>query len=88
LDFNDPPTAVGGIRGTVHPYLGAYGSRYCTAACPNVVWFDLGRLIDPADRKVYIYQPDAEVECLDNPEFVSGEPLLKGFALKMKEVWG
>lgn len=47
----------------------------------------LGWLIDPVEKKVYIYRPDAEVECLDNPESVSGEPLLKGFALKMKEVW-
>jgi hypothetical protein len=50
---------------------------------------DLGDwLIDPDERTVYIYRPDAEVECLENPESVSGEPLLKGFALNMKEVWG
>ena len=30
----------------------------------------LGWLIDPYERKVYIYRPDREAECLDNP----GEP--------------
>jgi len=36
----------------------------------------------------FIYRREAEAECLDNPDSVSGEPLLKGFALKVKEVWG
>jgi len=48
----------------------------------------LGWLIDPTEKKVYIYRPGADVECLDNPESVSGEPFLKGFLLNMKEVWG
>ncbi len=48
----------------------------------------LGWLIDPLERKVYVYRPDAPVECLNDPRSVSGEPLLKGFSLAMKEVWG
>jgi Uma2 family endonuclease len=48
----------------------------------------LGWLIDPIERKVYVYRPDAPVECLDNPASVSGEPLLKDFVLEMSEVWG
>jgi Uma2 family endonuclease len=48
----------------------------------------LGWLIDPQERKVYIYRPQTSVECLDNPEHVSGEPLLRGFTLEMREVWG
>lgn len=48
----------------------------------------LGWLIDPQERKVYIYRPQTAVECLDNPERVSGEPLLRGFTLEMREVWG
>lgn len=47
----------------------------------------LGWLIDPFQRKVYIYTPDSEVEILDNPAQVSGEPLLKGFLLDLKEIW-
>ena len=29
----------------------------------------------------------APLEVLDNPASVSGEPLLRGFVLEMKEIW-
>jgi Uma2 family endonuclease len=45
-------------------------------------------LIMPLERKVYVYRPNAPVECLDNPESISGEPLLKGFTLELKLIWG
>lgn len=44
---------------------------------------ELGWLIDPVEKKVYVYRPHAEVECLDNPVTVSGEPLLPGFVLNL-----
>ncbi len=47
----------------------------------------LGWLIDPLQRKIYVYRPNAEPEILENPETVSGEPLLKEFVLKMKKIW-
>lgn len=47
----------------------------------------LGWLIDPFEKKVYVYRPQAQVECLDNPATVSGEPLLKGFVLDVGELW-
>lgn len=47
----------------------------------------LGWLIDPIERQVYVYRPNTEVETLDNPQKISGEFLLKGFVLKMKEIW-
>jgi Uma2 family endonuclease len=47
----------------------------------------LGWLIDPFERRVYIYRPDEEVIVLENPETVSGEPLLSGFKLKVSELW-
>jgi Uma2 family endonuclease len=43
----------------------------------------LGWLIDPIEKKVYIYRPNAPVEILDHPQEISGEPLLKGFTLKL-----
>ncbi len=48
----------------------------------------LGWLIDPIEKKVYVYRPQLPIECLDNPEALSGEPLLEGFTLEMKEIWG
>lgn len=48
----------------------------------------LGWLIDPETRTVEIYEPGEEVETLYNPERVAGDPLLPGFLLNMKRVWG
>jgi Uma2 family endonuclease len=47
----------------------------------------LGWLIDPFERRVYVYRPGAEVEVLEDPETVSGEPLLRGFTLDVRGLW-
>lgn len=47
----------------------------------------LGWLIDPFERNVYVYRQQSAVECLIDPKTVSGEPLLRGFVLEMKEIW-
>jgi Uma2 family endonuclease len=47
----------------------------------------LGWLIDPTEKRVYIYRPQMEVECLINPSSVSGDPVLRGFTLDMGEIW-
>jgi Uma2 family endonuclease len=48
---------------------------------------ELGWLIDPVDRKVYVYRPGTPVVCLDNPETVSGDPVLPGFTLNVRELF-
>ena len=47
----------------------------------------LGWLLDPFNRKVHIYRADGSVEVLDNPESVSGAPLLEGFILDVQSLW-
>ena len=47
----------------------------------------LGWLIDPFKRQVYVYAPNQEPIVLENPETVSGEPLLPGFKLNLTELW-
>lgn len=47
----------------------------------------LGWLIDPSERRVYVYRPDQELVILENPEIVCGDPLLPGFKLKTAELW-
>ena len=47
----------------------------------------LGWLIDPFRRQLYVYRPNDEVVVLDNPETVSGDPLLPGFKLDLTEIW-
>jgi Uma2 family endonuclease len=48
---------------------------------------ELGWLIDPLERKVYIYRPGTDPEVLDDPQQVSGEPLLKEFVLDVQVLW-
>ena len=49
----------------------------------------LGWLIHAKTKQVFIHRPHREVEVLDNPTKVSGEPLLKGFEfeLDLAEIW-
>ena len=47
----------------------------------------LGWLIDRKQKKVYIYRPGMPTECLENPDNVSGEPILPGFVLNMSKIW-
>lgn len=47
----------------------------------------LGWLIDPFEKRVYVYRPEMPVLELDNPQTVSGEPLLKGFVLDVRSLW-
>ena len=47
----------------------------------------LGWLLDPPTRQVYVYRPGVPVACLENPDQVSGDPVLPGFRLDVREVW-
>ena len=47
----------------------------------------LGWLIDPIDKRVYVYRPNQPVESLDNPSTLSGDPVLPGFVLHVRELW-
>lgn len=48
----------------------------------------LGWLIEPETRTVEIYELGEEVEILYDPQRVAGDPVLPGFSLDMKWVWG
>ena len=47
----------------------------------------LAWLIDPEQRRVYIYRPDHSVELLENPSTVSADPLLPEFKLDLPEIY-
>jgi Uma2 family endonuclease len=47
----------------------------------------LGWLIDPYKRKVYVYRPDLPMQKLDEPETVCGDPVLPGFVLPVARLW-
>lgn len=47
----------------------------------------LGWLIDPSERRVYVYRPGVEVEQLDGASSLSGEPELPRFKLDLRRIW-
>jgi Uma2 family endonuclease len=47
----------------------------------------LGWLINPETRQVRMYRPGSEVEVLENPLEITGEPELPGFVLDLREIW-
>lgn len=47
----------------------------------------LGWLIDPKNREVYVYRPGVDVERLDNPSTLSDDSVLPGFVLNLQKIW-
>ncbi len=45
----------------------------------------LGWLIDPYRRRVYVYRPEVAVETLEDPETVSGDPVMAGFVFEVRQ---
>ena len=48
---------------------------------------ELGWLIDPKERAVWIYRAGCAAECVVNPEHISGEGPVAGFVLELADVW-
>jgi Uma2 family endonuclease len=47
----------------------------------------LGWLIDPLERRVHVYRAGVDPQVLEDPQEVSGEPLLEGFVLEVRALW-
>jgi Uma2 family endonuclease len=47
----------------------------------------LGWLLDPEKRQVFVYLPDTPVLHLPNPTTLSGDPILPGFTLSLADIW-
>lgn len=47
----------------------------------------LGWLIDPEQRRVYVYRPTAPVECLERVDTITGDPELPEWVLDLREIW-
>ena len=46
----------------------------------------LGLLFDPKTKRVYAYRPEQPMETIENPEAISGDPILTGFILNLKDI--
>jgi Uma2 family endonuclease len=47
----------------------------------------LAWLIDPEQKRVYVYQEDHTVKILESPSTISAEPLLPGFHLNLQKIY-
>ena len=47
----------------------------------------LGWPIDVQKRQVHVYRPGMDVEILEAPDSVSGDPVLPGFLLNLIAIW-
>lgn len=47
----------------------------------------LGWLIDPFERRAYVFRSDRPVETLDDPPRLLGDDVLPGFVLDLRSVW-
>ncbi len=47
----------------------------------------LGWLIDRTTKKVYVYRPQLDLECLDHPKSIDASPHLQGFNLNLEKIW-
>jgi Uma2 family endonuclease len=48
---------------------------------------ELGWLINPKRREVFVYRPNQAALHLKNPDTVSGDPVLPGFILDLRQIW-
>jgi len=47
----------------------------------------LGFLLDAKEKRAYVYQAAQSTKALDNTRTVSGDPVLPGFVLDLKDIW-
>ena len=47
----------------------------------------LAWLVDTVEYRVYVYRPGAEMEILERPQTLSGDPELPGFVLDLQPIW-
>lgn len=73
MELRSPSDALPVLRAKMEQYV-ANGAR-------------LGWLIDPQARQVHVYHGDGHVETLDQPDTVSGDPVLPGFTLALPPIW-
>jgi len=73
IELWSPSDALGDLRAKMESYV-AGGAQ-------------LGWLIDPGERRVYVYRPGAEVEVLENHRKLAASPDLPGFVLDLELIW-
>ncbi len=73
LELHSPSDSLSFLQDKMHEYM-SNGAG-------------LGFLLDPKAKRVYVYRPGQPIESLDNPRTLSGDPVLPGFVLSLKDIW-
>lgn len=73
VELRSPPDTLSGLQSKMQEYIDN-GAQ-------------LGWLIDPHSRRVYVYRPNRGVESLENPATIAGDPVLPGFVLALQKIW-
>lgn len=47
----------------------------------------LGSLLDPLEKRAYVYRPGRDVECLEDPQRLNGEDVVEGLDLDLHEIF-
>jgi Uma2 family endonuclease len=73
IELRSPSDPLKLVQGKMREYI-ANGAR-------------LGWLVDPLERRVYVYRPRTAVKRLDRPAHLSADPVLLGFVLDLSSIW-
>ncbi|MDE0422854.1 MAG: Uma2 family endonuclease [Gammaproteobacteria bacterium] len=73
VELRSPTDSVAALKKKMAEYM---------ACGTTLAW-----LIDPANRKVRVYRRGSDIEELDSPTSISGDPPLEGFRLGLAEIW-
>jgi Uma2 family endonuclease len=73
IELRSPSDTVAQLRNKLQEYM-ENGAR-------------LGWLLDPPSRRAHIYRAGMKAEIIEEPTELSGESVLPGFTLDLKEIW-
>ena len=73
IELRSPTDSLAALREKMQEYLGNGA--------------ELGLLVDPEERRVYVYRQGRKVQILKDPKTVACDPVLPGFALDLREIW-
>jgi Uma2 family endonuclease len=73
IELRSPTDTVALLRNKLQEYM-ENGAR-------------LGWLLDPPSRRAHIYRAGMKAEIIEEPTELSGESVLPGFTLDLKEIW-
>jgi len=73
LELRSPSDTLGDLQAKLEEYI-ACGAR-------------LGWLIDPDERRAYVYRPGRAIDVLERPTELRGDPELPGLILDLRAIW-